>query len=57
MSQADTSGFVEINETKVNVLALRKEMKLHQIGLGRGNFLVEETFILKARIFLSQYPY
>lgn len=43
----DQDGLVEIRGFKVKVYTLRVEMDHNQIGLGRGNFLVEETFLIK----------
>lgn len=47
VNRTDTNGCITIDGVKLKVYALRKDMKLHQLGIGRGNFLVEETFLLK----------
>lgn len=49
-NRADTNGFVEVDGVKVQLYTLRMEMEQHQIGIGRGNFLVEETFLVKVQL-------
>lgn len=47
VNQSDSNGFVEIDGVKMKIYSLRMEMDQHPIGLGRGNFFVEESLLIK----------